>query len=340
MPYGDGNIPADLIACKHFDLDFSEKEESWSSIATPHLQSIIDFQEFDKDVSAWMYIMIGRLMYDVNDMDKWQVIPYLKGQASSGKSTILLRVCRNLYDKADVGVLSNNIEKKFGIGAFSDKFLFVAPEIKADLQMEQAEFQSMVSGEDMSICIKYQTAHTAEWKVPGIMAGNEVPGWTDNSGSILRRIVLFDFQKRVDNGDMELGKKLEGEMANIIKKCNKAYLYAVKEFAKDNIWKHLPTYFHTTREELSENTNVLEHFFKSNTVKFGSDLYMPWADFLSKFQGHLISNNMKCKSLTKDFYASAFTRYSLKKSHKDARSYRGGYYNTVWLEGAELADTD
>ena len=107
-----------------------------------------------------------------------QVIPYLKGQASSGKSTILLRVCRTLYDKADVGVLSNNIEKKFGIGAFSEKFLFVAPEIKADLQMEQAEFQSMVSGEDMSICVKYQTAHTAEWKVPGIMAGERwTPSW-------------------------------------------------------------------------------------------------------------------------------------------------------------------
>ncbi|PNH10520.1 hypothetical protein TSOC_002740 [Tetrabaena socialis] len=341
-PYHAGNLPADQVACKYFDLPFDESTVSldhWYTIPTPHMQSILDFQEFDTEVCRWMYIMMGRLMYNLNDLDRWQVIPYLKGQASSGKSTILLRVCRNLYDKADVGVLSNNIEKKFGIGAFSDKYLFVAPEIKADLQMEQAEFQSMVSGEDMSICIKYQTAHTEEWKVPGIMAGNEVPGWVDNSGSITRRIILFDFQKRVDNADMELGKKLENEMANLIKKCNKAYLWAAREYAKDNIWKHLPKYFHMTREDLSENTNVLEHFLKSNAIKFGSDAYMPWNDFLSAFQNHTRSHNFKSTAnFTKDYYAAAFMRYSLKKSGKESRTYRGGYYNKVWLEGADVQD--
>lgn len=342
-PYREGT-PSDRVACKYFDLEFDEESvdiDDWYSIETPHFQSILDFQGFEADVSRWMYIAIGRLMYEVNDLDRWQVIPYLKGQASSGKSTILLRVCRNLYDKSDVGVLSNNIEKKFGIGAFSEKFLFVAPEIKSDLQMEQAEFQSMVSGEDMSICMKYQTAHTAEWKVPGIMAGNEVPGWVDNSGSITRRIMLFDFQKRVENGDMDLGKKLETEMANLIKKANKAYLWAVREFAKDNIWRHLPAYFHTTREDLSENTNVLEHFLKSNTVKFGGDTYMPWKDFLSAFQNHLRAHNFKYTSnFTKDYYAAAFLRYSLRKSTKESRSYHGSFYNVVWLDGADVLESD
>ena len=344
MPYRNGCIPSELVACKYFDLDFEEAPvdlDEWYSIKTPHMQSILDFQAFEPDVCRWMYIMIGRLLYNLSDLDRWQVIPYLKGQASSGKSTILLRVCRNLYDKVDVGVLSNNIEKKFGIGAFSDKYLFVAPEIKADLQMEQAEFQSMVSGEDMSICIKYQTAHTAEWKVPGIMAGNEVPGWVDNSGSITRRIILFDFQKRVENGDMDLGKKLEGEMANLIKKCNKAYQWAARQYAKDNVWKHLPAYFHSTRDDLTENTNVLEHFLKSNSIKFGGDVYMPWNDFLQAFQGHIRAHNFKYTSnFTKDYYAAAFMRYSLRKSPKESRSYRGGFYNKVWIDGADVQDGD
>ncbi|PNH00284.1 hypothetical protein TSOC_013919 [Tetrabaena socialis] len=341
-PYESRGIPPEHVACKYFDLTFDDASvslEDWYGIPTPHMQSILDFQEFEPEVCRWMYIVIGRLMYNLNDMDRWQVIPYLKGQASSGKSTILLRVCRNLYDKADVGVLSNNIEKKFGIGAFSEKYLFVAPEIKADLQMEQAEFQSMVSGEDMSICMKYQTAHTAEWKVPGIMAGNEVPGWVDNSGSITRRIVLFDFQKRVDNADMDLGKKLEQEMANLIKKCNKAYHWAAREYAKHNVWKHLPNYFHQTREDLTENTNALEHFLKSSAIKFGSDVYMPWNDFLVAFQSHARAHNFQHLSkFNKDFYAAAFLRYSLKRSAKESRTYRGGIYNKQWLDGADVAD--
>jgi hypothetical protein len=337
-------IPSNAVACKFFDIVLpfdelsQESQGDWYRIPTPHLQSILDFQEFPEDVCRWMYIMLGRLLYNLNDLDHWQVIPYLKGQASSGKSTILLRVCRNFYDKADVGVLSNNIEKKFGIGAFSEKFLFVAPEIKSDLQMEQAEFQSMVSGEDMSISVKYQTAHTAEWRVPGIMAGNEVPGWVDNSGSITRRIVLFDFTKKVDRADMELGKKLEAEMGAILLKCNRAYLWAVQRYAMDNIWMHLPVYFQRTRDELTENTNVMEHFLKSNFLQFGSDEYMPWNDFISAFQSHVRTHNFRhVPNLTKDFYAPAFLRYSLRKTGKESRHYRGHTYSRVWLEGADVA---
>ena len=56
-------------------------------------------QEMGRDVSRWMYVMIGRLIYEVGELDGWQVLPFLKGAASSGKSTILTRVCRNLYDQ-------------------------------------------------------------------------------------------------------------------------------------------------------------------------------------------------------------------------------------------------
>ena len=62
--------------------------------------------------------------------------------------------------------LSNNIEKKFGLSAIKDSFMFIAPEVKGDLALEQAEFQSIVSGEDVSIAVKNKTAVSIEWKVP------------------------------------------------------------------------------------------------------------------------------------------------------------------------------
>ena len=66
--------------------------------------------------------------------------------------------------------LSNNIEKKFGLESIFDGFMFIAPEIKGDMALEQAEFQSLVSGEDMSIARKNKTAQSLTWNVPGILA--------------------------------------------------------------------------------------------------------------------------------------------------------------------------
>ena len=56
--------------------------------------------------------------------------------------------------------LSNNVERKFGLSAIMDGFMFIAPEIKGDLALEQAEFQSIVSGEDVSIAVKHEKAQS------------------------------------------------------------------------------------------------------------------------------------------------------------------------------------
>ena len=47
-----------------------------------------------------------------------------------------------------------------------------------------------------------------------MMAGNEVPNFTDNSGSVSRRFVVFNFSKKVEKGksDPLLGQKLKKEI--------------------------------------------------------------------------------------------------------------------------------
>lgn len=286
-------LASDLVAAKYFPIpshqgiDIGCDDEGWyKDILTPHLQSILDYQGMGEDVSRWMYAMIGRLIYEVNELDGWQVLPFLKGAASSGKSTILTRVCRGLYEATDVGTLSNNIERKFGLSALHDKLLFIGPEIKSDIALEQAEFQSIVSGETVQVAIKCRTAQTVEWKVPGALAGNEVPNWVDNSGSVNRRIVLFDFPNRVHNGDMELGRKIDREMPSLIVKCNRAYLSAVRRYAKDNVWKHLPAPFHAAKEEFTESVNSIVSFLRSGQLAFDKDAYMPFEHFAAAYESY------------------------------------------------------
>ena len=113
------------------------------------------------------------MTFELNEADTWQVIPFCKGIAQSGKSTLLNFVVKMFYEACDVSVISNNIEEKFGLSAIYKSYAFIAPEIKRDFKMDQASFQSLVSGEELSIAIKQQTAVTIQWNVPGMMAGNE-----------------------------------------------------------------------------------------------------------------------------------------------------------------------
>jgi phage/plasmid-associated DNA primase len=56
-----------------------------------------------------------------------------------------------------------------------------------------------------------------------MMAGNEVPQFNDNAGSISRRLLVFLFNKRVKKGDTQLAKKLKKEIGHILHASNRAY---------------------------------------------------------------------------------------------------------------------
>ncbi len=113
---------------------------------------------------------------------------------------------------------------------------------------------------------------TVVWIVPGIMAGNEIPQYTDNSGSISRRMLTFLFNKKVKKGDTQLGNKLEKELAYILHACNRAYLEAVNTNGTEDVWNIVPKYFIKSRDEMAETTNALTSFLKSDKIKLGREI--------------------------------------------------------------------
>jgi hypothetical protein len=338
--FGQGQpLSEDVVACKFVDDDFSYSEDDWRDIPTPHLQSIMDYQGFSEEVCRWMYVMLGRLLYPLNALDTWQVIPFFKGQASSGKSTIILKVCKIFYDPQDVGVLSNNIEVKFGLSALYDKLIFVAPEIKSDLRFEQAEFQSVVSGEDVQVNVKNKTAFCTEWTVPGVLAGNEVPAWADNSGSVQRRVVLWEFVRTVTNGDMKLGEKLGTELPAILAKCNKAYLGVVQTQSHVNIWTILPQYFKETRDALAQSVNSVEAFLACPDVVHGPDLFCPMEDFRAALKSFEMQHNYRSKKMDTDFFRGPFNKHGL-RIERAKKTYRGSSKTRDYVMGVDLQTTD
>ena len=314
-----------LTSCKYFDQDFIidvDEVSNWRDIHTPFMQQVLSYQKFTQDVSDWMYVFAGRLMFDTGDMDQWQVIPFLKGIARSGKSTLITKAFKKFYDNEDVRTLSNNIERKFGLSSIYDGFMFISPEVKGDLCLEQAEFQSLVSGEDISIARKNEKAISITWKTPGILAGNEVPGWKDNSGSVMRRIVTFDFGKQVQDADPKLDEKINTEIPNIMIKCLLAYLEYTRKYADKDIWTVLPEYFKKIQMQIAMVTNSLQHFLNSEKVRFGPDLFCPQKVFIQNFNIHCSENNLGKFKFNPDFYAGPFSSRDITVRHTEEVDYR------------------
>ena len=226
-------------------------------------------------------------------------------------STILTKIVKMIYEPCDVGVLSNNIEKKFGLYALSEKFMFVGPEIKGNLSLEQSEFQSLISGEDIQVAEKHKVAKSVVWKVPGMLAGNEVPSYTDNAGSISRRLMVFKFDKKVKKGDSRLGNKLLNEIPYIIQACNRAYQEAVNTYSEKDIWSIVPEYFRETKETMAQNTNALMNFLNSDKITLGQELYVRERLFITTFNEHCRDNHLGTHKWNSDYYLGPFDSKNL-----------------------------
>ena len=313
------SLNIDIVACKFFNCNFNNFDDidDWYLIPTPDFQQILDYQEFGEDVSRWIYVFIGRLFFELGELDNWQVALFLEGIAGSGKSTIT-KIVKKFYETCDVGVLSNNIEKTFGLSSLKDKLLFLAPEIKGDLRLEQSEFQLLIEGGDMQLPVKHKDSHYCEWKIPGLFAGNEPPNYTDNSGSISRRLVVAKFNKKVHNKDPDLDAKLNRELPAIMKKAACAYLSAINKYNGQDFWSSIPEYFRDTQRDMAQNTHSLEHFMNSGKVVVGEEYYCREKNFVQAFNDHCKECHLERNKFTTDYYLGVFSNHAItvKKSVK------------------------
>ena len=341
-----GSLATNVTACKYFDLEFDTDDDP-DDIQTPVLDSIYKYQGLDDDVIKINKMFLGRMLYNVGQMENWQVIHMLLGTGGTGKSTIT-NIVRMFYDSEDVGIMGNNFSKTFGLSDICDKFAFIAPEIKKDWGIDQAEFQEIVSGGKINVNIKHQPSKRVEWVTPGLLAGNENPGFVDNACSIQRRVVVTRFDKKVDDGDPQLGHKLEREIGRILKQCNLYYLEHVNRYRHKDIWKWLPDYYLETQKMMAAASNALYAFLDSDILEFSDDVYVPMDEFFKRFNLFCLENNFQKPKINVDFYRTPFNKYRIQVLAKHTKQYPSMfgklYKNVSFLKGVDLKmdelDTD
>jgi hypothetical protein len=316
--YETSSLSHDIVACKFFtqDFDYCPVREKWNTIETPGFQIMMDTQFKEEEdyveICKTAFILLGRMLYDLGTHEDWQVIPFFKGFAHTGKSTILKSIINKFYNPEDVGTLSNKCERNFPVGSLYDKKIFTAMDINKDFNLDQMMFQSMVSGEPVAIARKFKDPRYCTWTSPGAMSGNEFFGYTDNGGSLGRRVVLFEFLHRLTTAQKKVNveEMLNKEIGNIIQKCNLAYREAASTYSRQDIWAHLPVYFHRNRDELLEQTNSLLEYLKSDNVEFNPEYYIQKDEFVNAFNQHCKGVGLKPKKFCKDYYSSPFAEVS------------------------------
>jgi phage/plasmid-associated DNA primase len=277
----------------------------------PNFKKILDYQEFPTEVQMFLCIFMGRTAFKIGDIDNWQAVMFLLGQAGTGKSTILTKILQKWYDECDVGIISNNIEKKYGLKPHAGKFMVIAPEIKDDFCMEQTDWQLICEGGRNTFAEKYKNAESVTWTAHLSMGGNQLPKYKNNSESVSRRTVVWNFWKKVMNSDTQLDKKLDKEIPTIMKLCISGYLWAVNKYGEKGIWSILPKYFHDNKTEMEQTTNSLQNFLSSGKVELTKTVYVPEKVFKQAFNEHCRENNLQKEQFTSDYYSGIFTNNSI-----------------------------
>ena len=357
MSYENNDISGNVVAAAYHQKEFPENivgnietagditKEFIMSIETPALSTILTFQRLSEDVQLWMLVFIGRMLYEVGEGDNWQVMPFIKGVAGSGKSTIILDVLHRFFEKEDYFNVSNNCETKFGLqNCLKDnsemKLAMLLPEVKSDFGMEQGDWQQAVSGERIPINRKNLGTITRKFTMPMFAAGNQMIGYDDNSNSVARRVPVFKFNFPVRDQDGGLKTKLDAEMAYIILKSCLAYCWASNLYGSANVWTVLPREVQEERKILVESQNSLVNFLSSGNVLVGEHLYCPQKVFINNFKSFVQENNLKKSRWCTDFYETAFAEYNIKVVKNTQKPYNGQPLQGTFFSGVDIIDGD
>ena len=241
------------------DLDFK-------LIKTPLFDKLVKHHIQDNEIYEILLALLGRLFFDTNERDNWQCMPYIKGAANTGKST-LIEIIESLFNKRDVGIISSNMEDKFGLESLSESKIVISPDLPEDIAsiLDRVSFQSMVSGEQISIAQKNKKAISKKWTAPLLFAANYLPNYNDKSGSVSRRLAIFDMGKKVNNKDTTLKARIiDNENHLILIKCIKAYNFYLQKFGnvafQDWNKKFNITYFSDACEDFKQESDYLYMF--------------------------------------------------------------------------------
>ena len=309
------------MSIRYFDQPFrfnitpeTEADFDASEIVLPEMDKILEAQQLTKETQNWVLIMLARLFFKVKEKDRWQVVFFIKGVAGSGKST-LAQFIRYMYPPNLISTLSSNVEAKFGLSAIYKGLICICAEVRADFGLDQAEWQSACSGEEITIAIKNKTAIQHLWDTPFFFLGNEVPNYKNASGSVDRRIFMIEFNYKVRGSDPKLFDKLIENIDLFHRKSVSLYLSCIREHGDKDVWSLplnvLPQQVFDFKMNMRSSVDCLFNFINGPTFETSPDFSIPEKSFLELYNSYRSSVNEGKVKWNREHYMSTFIEIGL-----------------------------
>jgi hypothetical protein len=343
-------LSGDVHAVKFFPG--IDAEPAWLTcdffdIPTPAFSSIFDHQDIPEDAQRYIFAILGRCLFPLNEHDNWQIIPFFRGKAGTGKSTILEHVMAKMFASEDVAFIADECQG-FSLSGAVGRRLWIVPEVTARFRLSQADFQQLVSGGALEVRVKHKDSIIVnKWTVPGLMAGNQLPlSMSNNSGSLTRRFNVIPFNRSIDLRDQDaaLPSKLGSEMAAIMVKIARAYGSMLERVGGGTLRLHMPTFLSNIMEEVGCAFSPLMSFVAaSGKLTLRADLFMTEAAFLDAFNGFCRSTNVEPPQWNADLYDDVFHTHGLRIARAGANRRYGSCAlgpNDRIVMGADLASRE
>ena len=315
--HADGPLPSPQpVAVNFFDVDLPpEYVRDGIDIPTPAFDRLLNHQGYageDLDVLAAIF---GRAVFDVGELEDWQIMPYIVGQAGTGKSVLLGKGIQQWYPSGLSGVLDNEVEPVFGFAAMADTYAIFATEIMSTFKMPQSILQKMITGESVSLAQKNRDPAVFDrWTIPIFMGGNQYMGMADNSGAITRRIVPIEFYTPVPDGarDSTLGDAITAEAPLFLVRCVGALHRLIARAGKGSFWSVCPQSFRDAQRRMSDALNPLSAFIRSDDVILRPDEKTLSSDFRRAFREFCAARSMRNVTWRQDLWPTPFQENGLR----------------------------
>jgi uncharacterized protein DUF5906 len=201
--------------------------------STP-LWTIFETQNFEEEDTYWFGAIMGRM---IAKTDKKEAAPYLRGVGGSGKSTIL-KLILAMLDPVDVTLIQDDGRKQFSDQHIVGKRIVAAMDIGAKPNFSKTRLNSYISKEPLLTDIMYSGESLAQMKPDAnwMLGGNGEPPWTDLSGCIARRLIIFLFMIMIDKADTTLFDRCLAELPKLLIIFQFMYLDMINHLGARGFW--------------------------------------------------------------------------------------------------------
>lgn len=295
------------------------------------------------DLHAWFFGFIGRMLYSINSMDSWQVMPFFHAKNVSDilVADMFVEILSKLMGSSSVVMVGSSQNPCFALENIMNAR--VACLLMRDAPpIDQCDWESAVCGE--TVCVnsssKGRTSYSHIWTTHLFGVGAFIP-FKNDACTVERRIVMFDMKCATKEGIEAMRDTFVANLDAVLHYANKNFVALTQEYAKRDIWSDgvLPKKLHDLSATLKDIANPLLSFVNSEFFELNNSYYMPLAEFKDMYFDYRRRMRLSNQRWCREHYAVTFGQIGacIQRGH---RMYAGIKQNTEWLLGVRPIHTD